>query len=121
MAEIKIEDLTIHYSKSNLAIIDSYKIHDKRKMKNTLIMLLEVIPLYHTKRSIHSLMNEWIAHNLLYELNICTRHTKDCDFESKQKIYMFILYFILSMFSKIRGGFKKVWRKIKIAIMTKRK
>lgn len=121
MAEIKIEDLTIRYSKSNLAIIDSYKIYDKQKMKNTLIMLLEVIPLYQTKRSIYSLMNEWIAHNLLYELNICTRHTKDCDFESKQKIYMFILYFILSMFSKIRGGFKKVWRKIKIIIMTKRK
>ena len=121
MAEIKIEDLTIHYSKSNLAIIDSYKIYDKQKMKNTLIMLLEVIPLYQTKRSIYSLMNEWIAHNLLYELNICKRHTKDCDFESKQKIHMFILYFILSMFSKIRGGFKKVWRKTKIIIMTKRR
>ena len=32
MAEIKIKDLTIHYSKSNLTIIDSYKIYDKRKI-----------------------------------------------------------------------------------------
>lgn len=58
MAEIKINDLTIHYSKTNLAIIDSYKITDKHKMKDILIMLLKVIPLYHTNRNIHSLMNE---------------------------------------------------------------
>lgn len=119
MAEIKIEDLTIRYSKTNLVIINSYKVHDKQKMKSILIMLLKVIPLYYTNRSIYSLMNEWVAHNLLYELNICKRHTQDCDFESKQKIHMSIFYFILSILSNIRGGFKKIWKKIRMKIKRK--
>jgi hypothetical protein len=71
-------------------------------MKNILIEALNTTTLYKTKRSMTSLIDEWIAHNLLFKLNLFRKHTKDCNFESNQKIHIKFSYFILGKIVKIK-------------------
>lgn len=85
MAKIKIQNFNICYSKTDLNIIDSYKIHDIKEMESFLIEALNTIKIYKTNRTINSLINEWITHNALYKMHLFRKRTKDCNFESQQK------------------------------------
>lgn len=49
------------------------------------------------KRSMFSIIIEWRAHNLLYNLHICRSRTKDVDIEYPIKWYKVVGYFILSL------------------------
>lgn len=112
---INIQGFEIHCSKTGMNIINSYKVKTLKQMKNILIEALNTTTLYKTKRSMTSLIDEWIAHNLLFKLNLFRKHTKDCNFESNQKIHIKFSYFILGKIIKIKwyitgeayGGRKK--------------
>ena len=69
MAEMKIKGLKMFYSTSELTIIDSYQIHNIKKMEIILTEALEKAENYITNRNMNSLINEWIAHNVFYKLH----------------------------------------------------
>ena len=100
--KIYIEDFEIHCTKTDMNIINSYELNNISLMKKILNEALNKTTTYKTKRKINSLINEWIAHNVLYKYNLYREHTRDCNFESKQKINTKIIYFILSRISKIK-------------------
>lgn len=91
--------MEIHVTKDNIKILDSYKVHKTSDMKHELIIIKnnftkEECNIIHT-RSINSLVYEWQAHNLLYDLHYKRSHTKDVDLNNESTIRK-ILYFILS-------------------------
>ena len=99
---INIQGYKIICSTTDMNIINSYQINDITQMKNILIEVLNTTKIYKTQRSMDSLLNEWISHNIFYKLNIYRKHTRDCNFESKQKISIKIIYFVFSRVSKIK-------------------
>ena len=115
MAEMKIKGLKMFYSTSELTFIDSYQIHNIKKMEIILIEALEKAENYITNRNMNSLINEWIAHNVFYKLHLFRKHTKDCNFKKTQNKILSIIYFILSITTKIKYNIKqfKNNRKIK--------
>lgn len=115
MAEMKIKGLKMFYSTSELTIIDSYQIHNIKKMKTILTEALEKVENYITNRNMNSLINEWIAHNVFYKFHLFRKYTKDCNFKKTQNKILNIVYFILSMPTKIKYNIKnfKNNRKIK--------
>jgi len=74
----------------NMKIVSSYKITDKEEMKE----ILNVIKDYcknkdgNWDRSIYSMENEWIVHNICSNLSIKKDHTDDVDLNnSDEKLY----------------------------------
>ena len=119
MAEMKVKGLKIFYSNKDLNIVDSYQICNIKKMENILTDALEKADEYNTHRTMDSLINEWITHNLFYKLHLFRKSTKDCNFESEQKIIIKIICFIFSRISKIKYFIKKIKDNIKIKKQTK--
>ena len=119
MAEMKVKGLKIFYSNKDLNIIDSYQICNIKKMENILTDALEKADEYNTHRTMDSLINEWITHNLFYKLHLFRKSTKDCNFESEQKIIIKIICFIFSRISKMKYFIKKIKDNIKIKKQTK--
>lgn len=84
-------------SKNNIHIKDSYKLHKKSEMLSIINEIRsrysedECLPL---KRTNKSLLNEWAAHNLVYDLHMFRSHTKDVDLDYPQKWYFTVGYFI---------------------------
>ena len=114
MAEMKVRGLKMCYTTLDLNIIDSYQIHSIKKMKAILTEALEKAEDYITDRTMDSLVNEWIAHNVFYKLHLLRKYSKNCNLESKQKTIMKIIYFIFSIFTRIKYGIKKFKNNIKI-------
>ena len=52
------------------------------------------------KRTDESLINEWFAHNVLYNLHLYRKHTKDVDLNYPQSKIIEIAYSIVSIFLK---------------------
>ena len=119
MAEMKIKGLKMLYSTSELTIIDSYQIHNIKKMETILIEALEKAENYITNRNMNSLINEWIAHNVFYKLHLFRKYTKDCNFESKEKKSLIFIYFIFSRTSRLKYNINKIKDNIKIKKQTK--
>ena len=114
MAEMKVRGLKIYYSTTDLNIINSYQIHNIKKMEAILTEALEKTENYATNRDMNSLINEWIAHNVFYKLHLFRKHTKDCNFENEQKKIVIFIYFIFSRISKLRYNINKIKNNIKI-------
>lgn len=98
MIEFQIDKLHIEVSPYNIKIVDSYKVDNKKYMKECIKKILYIAPIYQTKRSVGSLVREWRAHNVLYKRKWFVSHTKDCDLEAKENILKKIIYFILGIF-----------------------
>lgn len=94
MLEFEVGKLTIQATPDNIKIIDSYKITNKKEMKKIVNEIIEKAPIFKSKRSTRSMVREWRSHNRCYNRGWFTRHTKDCDLESKETIFMRIIYFI---------------------------
>lgn len=87
----------------NIQVIDSYKVDSKRDIKyliNEILATPEYIEMYHLgyKRSKHSLISEWAAHNLLYKFNYKRDRVKDVDLNQGESKKRKFLYSILSIF-----------------------
>lgn len=86
--------LNFKYNKKthNIKIIDSYLVTDKKRM----IEYLNQLPLEKVNRSFKSCLNEWIAHNRLYNLGLFKNHTSDCDLTQGESKFRKAFYWILS-------------------------
>lgn len=89
--------MNILVNRDNLTIHDSFMVVSENEMKEVLLQVKEE----HSEcrvfdnRSIGNLVNEWMAHNLLFELGFMTAHTQHVDLESKQKWFLRFPYFLL--------------------------
>lgn len=119
MEETKIKGLKIIYTKDSLTIKNSYRLTDIKKMKNIIEEALDKDSVYTTKRSINSLLEEWVGHNILYKLHLFRKHTVDSSFEKEIKPLIAFSYAILNIPSKIKFNLNK--RIIKRKIKTKEK
>lgn len=83
---------------NNTNIKDSYLVKSREDMKNILTQIS--LPNFSNyacdKRTIKSMIQEWCVHNLLYNLGVFKKKTKDVDFEYPQKWYVKIGYIILA-------------------------
>lgn len=86
--------LSFKYNKktNNIKIVDSYLVTDKKRM----IEYLKQLPLEKVDRSFKSCLNEWIAHNRLYNLGLFKNHTSDCDLTQNESRFRRACYWILS-------------------------
>ena len=90
----------VDMSKDNTKIYNSHKITCHLDMIKFLKILRIKYPQHELairKRSLYGMLVEWKAHNLLYYLGILRSQTADVDLNIKQKWYIKIAYFILSL------------------------
>ena len=95
--------MLIKVSKNNIHIEDSYKVNRKDDMQ----IVLNDIRANHSleesdvlKRTDSSLIKEWRVHNVLYNLHLFRKHTKDVDLNYPQSKIMEIVYSIFGIFLK---------------------
>ena len=93
--------MVVNASKNNIHIEDSYKVNTREDMQ----MILNDIRAKHSleesdvlKRTDKSLIKEWRAHNLFYNLHLFRSHTKDVDLNYPQSKITEIVYSIVSIF-----------------------
>lgn len=85
--------------KDVLTIRNSYLVREEAQMLKGIDRLIDQWPESDVWiRSNASLLREWKAHNLLYDLHLFREHTKDVDFEYPQKWYTRVAWFVLSQF-----------------------
>lgn len=88
LKNVKDNDVLIlnqtYISNPNFRIYDSYKITNIEDMNYILNYLLEYEKNHPSKweRSINSMRNEWIAHNLAYRFDINSKRAKDLDLDN---------------------------------------
>lgn len=80
----------------NIKIINSPKL----KTKKEICEFLDTVPLEKVKRTKKSALNEWIAHNRLYQLGIFKKHTGDCDLTMNESLFRRMCYWIISRGAK---------------------
>lgn len=96
MQEITIKGVEIQYDKSNIKIINSYKIKKEKDMEDILFWFMFKTG-YKSKRNILSWIKEWKAHNRLYKLGLYRSHTVDCDFAENEKWCRLLVYSIIGI------------------------
>ncbi len=76
-----------HDKNSNFKIIDSYKITDKNEMERILNILLEYEKENPSSwnRSFNSMLNEWQAHNICYQLGYDIDSTMHVDLDNEDE------------------------------------
>ena len=114
MEETKIKGIKITYTEDYMTFKDSFQISNIDKMKIILKEALEKTTIYTTKRNINSLIDEWIAHNILYKLHLFRKHTQNSNFKKKIKKRVALCYFLLSVPFKIKHGYSKFFKELKI-------
>ncbi len=74
-------------SNPDIKIYDSYKITKEEKQKEVLELLLKYEKLRPSKwdRTVNSMVNEWYAHNLLYNFGYQKNRTKDVDLDNNDE------------------------------------
>lgn len=90
--------LIITYNESNIHIEDSYRISQKHLMRRILVDVIDKAAKNNIfyKRSIESWINEWVAHNWLYEYSIKPDRSKSVDLNENENIFKKFGYFIIS-------------------------
>ena len=93
------EELFVRFTDTNIKIYDSYLV-PKKKIKAWTKQLKEEAISYgfHYTREPSSWAAEWCAHNLLYELKIKEKRTKDVDLNEDESRIKKIIYSILAIF-----------------------
>lgn len=74
-------------SNPDIKIYDSYKISDEKIQKEVIDKLLYYEEVHPTKweRTKKSMVNEWYAHNLLYNMNLKRDRTRDVDLDNSDE------------------------------------
>ena len=89
------KNYNINWSTNNIHIEDSYKYVHIKDMKEVLMYIKSQNPTW--PRSMFGMINEWRAHNFLYNIGIYKDRTRSVDLESNIKWYLNIGYFCLSL------------------------
>jgi hypothetical protein len=92
--------ISVLASKENTQIVDSYKI---KRIKDQLSIIKSIRKRAAKNYAIHrinlfNMINEWRAHNLLYDLGLYRNSTQHVDLDLKEPWYRRVLYTILSLF-----------------------
>lgn len=92
-------DIVYKLTKDCLTIYNGYQTSNKKQMVSFLTSLRNIKnkDTIVARRSIKSMVREWRAHNLLYNLHLFRSHTQDVDLD-KEPWYRQVIYFILSIF-----------------------
>lgn len=98
----EIQELIITVSKKNINIKGSYKISNPIVMESILSVLKDELEENHIespfgKRSISSMVREWVSHNNAYKVGYKEKQTCNLDLNYPQKWYAPIIYWILSL------------------------
>ena len=90
-------DIVYKLTKDCLTIYNGYQTSNKEQMVSFLTSLRnnENKDTIVARRTIKSMVREWRAHNLLYNLHLFRSHTQDVDLD-KEPWYRQVVYFILS-------------------------
>lgn len=80
----------------NIKIINSTKLKTKKEISE----FLDEVPLNLVNRTKKSAINEWIAHNRLYQMGLFKNHTSDCDLTQNESLFRRACYWILSRCAK---------------------
>lgn len=96
--KIVIGNTFIEISPKNIHIHDSYKIKKEAEMNSILDRIVELDNNILKTRSRKSIIREWKAHNICYNLGLFKKSAQHTDIEAKQSLFHKICYFILSLF-----------------------
>lgn len=83
-------------TENNLHIRSSYLIRERDIMLYQIHYMRKQGKCKALERSDKSLVNEWRAHNLLYDLHLFRSHTRDVDLDWPAKWYTEVIYAVLS-------------------------
>lgn len=97
---LNYKDYTINYiiSKTNIHIVDSYKITKRDDMK-AIIKIIRAKASengFEYKRTDSSWVNEWRAHNFMYKYKIQKDRTGSVDLNENESRFRIICYFLMS-------------------------
>ena len=96
--KIVIGNTFVDISPKNIHIHDSYKIKKEAGMNFILDHILALDDSILKTRSRKSIIREWKAHNICYNLGLFRKSAQHTDIEAKQSLFHKICYFILSLF-----------------------
>lgn len=92
-------NMEVVISKNNIKIKDSYKIKDKKQMKEILEEIFSRDKYKQTrKRKLKESILEWRTHNILFNFGLFVEHTRDCDISENEPILYLLAYKILGRF-----------------------
>lgn len=84
----------------------NYKVENSYKIQNLEDIYLNVVYYYKNNkldknRTIDSYVEEWFAHNWLYNLGLFRSHTRDTDLDGNEAFYRLIIYkLIFKLFAR---------------------
>ena len=87
-------------SNSNIHVYNSYVVFSEKTKKDFLRHLLDTVDGLSETRTLKSMLDEWKAHNALYQRNMFKAHTKELDLEFKQKWYHRVIYWLIARLIK---------------------
>ena len=90
-----MKKITYKITNNTIKITNSYLVRSKEKM-NLMLNLIGIETVF--PRSKESLIKEWRAHNLMYDLGLFRSHTKDVDLNTDESKLRLFLYSVLSLF-----------------------
>lgn len=96
--DVKVIDYSV--VGENVHVANSYLITDDNEKLKFIDFLLVNIDGLAEHRTAKSLFNEWKVHNALYQRGKWKNHTKDVDFEFKQKWYWKFIYWLFAKLLK---------------------
>lgn len=93
-----MEDITYKLTKNCLTIYNGYQTTDKKTMVSFISSLRdnEGKDTIMAHRTVKSMVREWRAHNLMYNLHLFRSHTQDVDIDNEPWYRRFV-YFFLSL------------------------
>ena len=95
--KIVIGNTFIDISPKNIHIHDSYKIKKEAGMNFILDRILELDDSILKTRSRKSIIREWKAHNICYNLGLFKKSAQHTDIEAYQNLIVKFSYFLLSL------------------------
>ncbi len=98
----KIHSLNIDFDDEYIFIENSYQINNVEKMQEIIMKVISKMDYPNIKRSLKSMVKQWVATNKLHKLHICRRFTKNIFFTDDLTFGKKVLFFLLSFKIKFR-------------------
>lgn len=102
--QIKESSLKIILTPTNVHIVTSFQITDRKDKEEVLDYILKVAKEYgfEYKRSKKSWIREWSAHNTLYQWNYQKERTGSVDLNEDESFLRRFCYFFLALFEHVK-------------------
>ena len=100
-----IDDVIFDIPGLNIHVVNSYKIRSKTKIKEKIKEIMETVSFHELcvagfRRTYKSMVNEWMAHNFLYEHNYKKESTGSVDIDQAEGLLRRFCYWILAKLYK---------------------